>query len=313
MSLDTSILDQVKSSTERVAAEARYVRIDRARIPEYVSILALQPKQGPCLEAVAGRYTGSRFLEITFLWHAINFGSGYFPYIRKRDGLSGSRSLLATFLDRCEDQRLNLETCSCLDARDVAAILGQDHQGPTGQLMSLYAAAWSELAAYVETNYRSIPALVESAKNSADRLVAIMAAIPSWADRARYNSGDVWFLKRAQVLVADVNTVCCFADMHKATLGADNLIAHVLRLDGLLVYSHDLVAKIEHGVNLEPGSGYEIEVRACTVQVGEMLASAAAAAGKGLASWEFGQILWMRGQRPAYKQRPRHRCLCTYY
>ncbi len=50
---------------------------------------------------------------------------------------------------------------------------------------------------------------------------------------------------------------------------ADNLVPHVLRLDGVLWFDPELVARIEHEELIEHGSPEEVEIRACAVHAVE--------------------------------------------
>jgi hypothetical protein len=91
---------------------------------------------------------------------------------------------------------------------------------------------------------------------------------------------------------------------------ADNLVPHVLRLDEVLWFDPELVARIEAGELIEHGSPEEVEIRACAVEAVERIV---AARGGELTAAAVDQLLWTRGQGPRYKARPRHRSRCTAY
>ena len=91
---------------------------------------------------------------------------------------------------------------------------------------------------------------------------------------------------------------------------ADNLVPHVLRLDGVLVFAPTLVERIERGELIEHGSPEEVEIRACAVHVVELIV---AACGGRVTAAAIDRLLWNRGQQAAYKARPRHRTRCTAY
>ena len=55
---------------------------------------------------------------------------------------------------------------------------------------------------------------------------------------------------------------------------ADNLVPHVLRLDGVLWFDPELVARIERGELIEHGSPEEVEIRACAVHAVELIVAA---------------------------------------
>src|SRR2546423_1823650 len=101
--------------------------------------------------------------------------------------------------------------------------------------------------------------------------------------------------------------VCEFGDLDRLTIFADNLVPHVLRVDGVLVYDDELASRIDRGQLLEPG-GEEREIRACAVHAGELIAAELGVPPRVLDTW-----LWNRGQEPRYKAVPRHRCRTVFY
>ena len=90
----------------------------------------------------------------------------------------------------------------------------------------------------------------------------------------------------------------------------DNLVAHVLRLDGVLRFDPELSARIENQELIAHGSTQEVEIRACEVHAVELLV---AELGGQADSRQLDLWLWTRGARPEYKNRPRHRTRCPYY
>ena len=119
------------------------------------------------------------------------------------------------------------------------------------------------------------------------------------------------FLKRAQIAAADLARagVAAFRDLDRLTMFADNLVPHVLRLDGLLTYDPALLERIESGELIEHGSPEEVEIRACALHAVGLIAAERA----GAIEADIDSLLWHRGQEPRYKAVPRHRSRCTAY
>jgi hypothetical protein len=78
-------------------------------------------------------------------------------------------------------------------------------------------------------------------------------------------------------------------------------------VDGVLRYDPALAARIDAGELLPPG-GDEREIRACAVHACELLS-----ARLGIPARSIDVALWHRGQSPAYKAVPRHRCRTVFY
>jgi putative queuosine salvage protein len=95
--------------------------------------------------------------------------------------------------------------------------------------------------------------------------------------------------------------------VNRLTIFADNLVPHVLRVDGVLIYDPELEARIDRGELLPPGRE-EQEIRACAVHACELIARELHVAPRTVDTW-----LWNRGQDPRYKAVPRHRTRTVYY
>jgi len=228
----------------------------------------------------------------------INFGSGWFPTLRKRRGCSGYFTIAWALADRfrAAGPWTNAQL-RAMRADRLADVLGQsrDHE-----LIGLYAQALRALGAFLDE--RGALDLVHQAGGSAQRLAeALAGGMSMFADRGLY--------KRAQIVPADLALagVATFADLDALTIFADNLVPHVLRCDGVLVYDDRLAAHIDAHRPLRPGA-QEQEIRACAVHACELLAQRVGVAPRIVDNW-----LWNRGQAPEIKARPRHRCRCVYY
>jgi len=90
---------------------------------------------------------------------------------------------------------------------------------------------------------------------------------------------------------------------------ADNLVPHVLRIDGVLRLDPALVARIDAGELLEHGARDEVEIRACAVHAVELLVAAHGAT----TAAAVDDVLWRRGGAPRYKAHPRHRARTSAY
>ena len=121
---------------------------------------------------------------------------------------------------------------------------------------------------------------------------------------------DRGFYKRAQIVAARPRARRRRArsrDLDRLTIFADNLVPHVLRCDGVLVY--DAAPRRAHRRRAPAAPGpQEREIRA--VRRARLRADRRAA---GVSARELDHWLWNRGQAPEYKARPRHRCRTVYY
>ncbi|KAI1659142.1 hypothetical protein F4813DRAFT_387851 [Daldinia decipiens] len=121
---------------------------------------------------------------------------------------------------------------------------------------------------------------IEAANKSAAGLVNLLARdFNCFRDESRFEGRrkPVRFLKRAQILVADI-WACFngegygeFKDIDKITMFADYRVPQILATLGCIGYSPPLYAMIARGDILENGSDYEIQLRACSIWCVELL------------------------------------------
>jgi hypothetical protein len=225
-----------------VAARARHVEIDAAVLARFADALPTAelgraatafPALGGDAEALAG---------FVLCLDALNFGSGWFPLLRKEPGLSGYRTIEARLRQRFEREGpIPPRALRVCDARAVAELLGQAPvEPPLDELVELWARALRELGEQVLARASgSFAGFVEEAQGSAAALVRGLLAMPLWRDVARHDGLLVPFLKRAQLAVSDLahalpEDLGRFHDLSDLTIFADNLVPHVLRLDGVL-------------------------------------------------------------------------------
>ena len=114
---------------------------------------------------------------------------------------------------------------------------------------------------------------------------------------------DRGFYKRAQIVPNDLALagVAEFADLDRLTIFADNLVPHVLRVDGVLRYDPGWRRRSTPASCYPPGEA-EREIRACAVHACELIAERI-----GTPPRVIDVALWNRGQAPRYKAIPRHR------
>ncbi len=316
------LTDEVRASCARIAADARSVRIDLDAAAE------VQPVEPPALDPERHYLEGdpADVADYMLALDAINFGSGWFPTLRKRTSegkpVSGYFTVSWALTDHVRAHGPPTAAWMAqVSTSQIATILGQD---PSNELMSLYAQALRSLGHFLasaphrptksnQTAQSDLPTqcdqparraldLVAEAGSSAERLAKMLARGMAMFD-------DCGFYKRAQIVANDLALagVAEFHDLDRLTIFADNLVPHVLRCDGVLVYDEALAARIDAGEQLSMDAA-EREIRACAVHACELISKRTGVPARTLDTW-----LWTRGQAPEYKSRPRHRCRTVFY
>jgi hypothetical protein len=288
------LCDDVRRSCAEIAAASDLVTIDLDGVE------SIAPGPPPVLDPERHYLEGSPEDVAAYLLtlDSINFGSGWFPTLRKRPGASGYYTVAWALADRFREHGpWSDHELRALTAAEVADTLCQERDH---ELMALYARALNDLGDFLAG--RSALAVIEAAGGSAERLASQLASgMPFFDDRG--------FWKRAQITPNDLSLagIAEFHDLDRLTIFADNLVPHVLRVDGVLRYEPGLARRIDSGDLLEPG-GAERDIRAAAVHACEVIARELGVPPRILDGW-----LWNRGQEPRYKASPRHRTRTVFY
>ena len=252
----------------------------------------------------------------------VNFGSGWFPQLRKRAGASGYFTLSTALADRFRlVGPLAATELEAMDAVTVAAIFGQGLDDPaSAELMERFADAWRQLGGLLLERYDGSPChLVEAAGGSAEGLLRILSRMPAFRDVSTYRGRAVPLYKRGQIMASDLALALggrglgAFHDLDRLTIFADDLVPHVLHVDGILAYRDDLRRQIGRGELLSAGSPPEVEIRAVAVHAVERMVQALRADGVAIAARDLDVALWNRGQASRYRELPRHRTRTVFY
>jgi len=326
------LLADVRAACRAVAAESRHVRIDEAALAAFAHRLVLP--DAPALPDPRHHWLlrGDGSAVFMLLLDAVNFGSGWSAHLVKPPGLSTYFTTAAALRTHFERHGVpSAGELAALQPAGTAAIFGQDGVSadhPVRELVALWTAALNELARHVlAVHDGDWLGPVAAARGRVGALVAELGALAAYADVARWRGREVPLFKRAQITAADLIGAgraavaaggelpwwARWEDAHRLTLFADNLVPHVLRLEGVLVCTPQLAATIEAGVELVAGCEEEVELRAVALHAVERLVEVLAAAGRPTSALDLDQALWNAGQSPAIKARPRHRCRTRFY
>jgi hypothetical protein len=259
------LCDEVRAHCAAIAAQAQAVRIHADAPVERGGRAGLDPELH-LLDAPP-----EEVARYVLVLDALNFGSGWFEELG-----TDTDTLTAA-----------LTAHGVREPIDVAAVFGLPAEH---ELTRLYTEALRQLDAWGRDPL---------AFRTADELARSLAQMPFYADTG--------FYKRAQITANDLVLagVADYPDVDRLTIFADNLVPHVLRVEGMLSYAPELAARIDAGEELAQGSREEVEIRACAVHAGELLAQRWEVAPRVLDNW-----LWNRGQDIG--GRP-HRTKTTFY
>ena len=150
-------------------------------------------------------------------------------------------------------------------------------------------------------------------------------------DQAIYNGEQIFFYKRAQILVSDIylsyldikevgknneeNDIINFTKetISQLTMFADYRVPQILKAKGVLKYDNHLTELINNKIEIAHGSKEEVEIRAATIQAVEQIKNILKEKGRDVMSIQVDVYLWEEGENIKDQIEPHHRTLSIFY
>ena len=314
---------EVKESCAAVTARARQVTVDPAAVRRWAKRLAGEPRAVDALDPdLALRGTPEECANHALLTDCLNFCFwAEEPWEVDYRGRTWTRTpaMLASVRRAIEQDPawLTARRWATVGRSEVEAVFRGRGVIP---LIEQRVRILAETGTVLEREYGGQFAnAVEEADGQADGLAELLAErFPSFRDVAKYDGREVAFLKRAQICAADLhrgwtaNGYAGLAGMDQLTVFADYRLPQLFRHESLLLLAPALAGRIDRQENIAAGSPEEVELRAATVQIGQMLADELTALGQAIAPWQLDYDLWLRARRPEVTV-PHHRTITWYY
>lgn len=317
-----TVFDAIRRACAEVTERARSVRIMDRGLRDLALELA-GPAAAPARFDPAHRplATPDATLAYVISLDAVNFGSGWFPHLVKRPGCSGYFTIATALSEHFEAHGpLSATALGEMTPERCATLFGQPMTPPVDELMQHFARSWRDLGRFlIDRHEGDFARLLDAAGGRAAKLVGLLAEMPLYRDVCRYGDLEVPLYKRAQITCADLAGAFdargpgAFVDLAELTIFADNLVPHVLRMEGALDYAPTLLARIGAGELIPAGSAEEIEIRAVALHAVERMVELLRRDGVHTSAQRLDHLLWNRGQSPRIKAEPRHRTRSVYY
>jgi len=318
-----TIFDEIRVRTSEVAESARWVRVNEEELnlyPEKLGLGEVSELNHTPEHHLLGQ--GEDTLRFFVLLDTINFGSGYFPFLDKDSGVSGYFTVARRLKEYVQSSGVpSADYLQRIRPIDCAKMLRQDiYNKHMEELMELFALALRVLGGWVVEKYSGDYLGFLKSSDSADQAVKKLSQMLPFDDRANYFGVSIPFYKRAQILLQDMqmaepnSPLLDFPDFDDLTVFADNILPYVFRQDGLLELDPWLEKRISEEQLIASGSAEEIELRACSVYIGERVAELVREDLRPISVRELDFRIWNRGQKlKKYSDEKRHRTRCIYY
>lgn len=309
------ICDLVRQTCQRVAEKAKDVQICQEQLKAFCKEIAEKPvyvKYFDCPDHISIDSSEEEIAAYVFIMDALNFC--FWPSNWEYADLS--KAVSNAMKDKSFAKPANLAKISLEDFR--TAVFG----GIDFPLLEERHRAVQELGRVVDGFFKG--EYLEVLRNvdfDGPRLLDLIARyFLKFQDHSIYQGEQIFFYKRAQILVADLfgafdQKPCDISikNIDQLTCFADYRIPQILRHKGVLVYSDKLKHLIDSKAELIHGCIEEVEIRACMVHAVEIMRDELRQAGVKWTAVEVDWLLWQIGEDMRNQIAPHHRTLSIYY
>jgi hypothetical protein len=325
----------ILKSAARVCERARHVKVDQKAVADLANSLGksgfdhMHKHWSENAPVTSRKYFSDLSLQnkITFLlvFHTIGFcywGEPRWtisipPNPTKYNGAMGLWISLASepgFLDLSA-----LSSCTQAKFKQMLAGFKSENIDSLSLLPERFEYA-GKLAAIVDGADGCMSSLLNPRETALEAALRLSELLPGYNDVADYDNERAIFIKRAQLLVSDINYALVgagkagFSCMHELTGLADYKLPQLLRFKQVLTYDHALASSVDNLTPISAGSSEEVEIRAATIVAIELIRAALAEAKVLTTAAEIDARLWLMSQQlHSTKIKPYHRCLTAFY
>jgi len=173
------------------------------------------------------------------------------------------------------------------------------------------------LAEKYNGNFKNI--IQNANKDTLKLLDLIITDFPSFNDFALYNGKEVYFYKKAQLVINDIYRIfknqefSNFKNINQFTASADYKIPQVLRKLEILEYSPELASKVDNKIPIPQGDKGEIEIRANMIWAIELIRNEVKDKNQDITARDIDSYLWFRGQEKSSTDKPYHLTRTIFY
>jgi hypothetical protein len=255
-------------------------------------------------------------LDFIFLFDALNFcywGDPKWTVEYKGKGYDGAWGMIVALGKAVENNIpvLDAKYLSTISAADWANVLKGNVAIPLfEERLNIIHEIGSVLLEKYDGHFVNV---LKKAKGDAMKhLDIVVTNFPSFNDHGVYRDEEVYFHKRAQLLVSDVYRTFKgkgygdLKNIDQLSSFADYKIPQSLRKLGILVYVDDLARKVNNGIPLPKNSEPEMEIRANMIWAVELMKDEISKRIPDIRSMEVDSFLWLMGQNKSPDDKPYH-------
>lgn len=318
-------MNKILSSTRFVVENAKYVKVNKDKIKEFIkhfneSHINHWLNESPLdLKQLISKDK----LHFLLVFNAISFsywGEPKWTIDYKNEKFDGAWGMIASLGKALENSipLLDMKYLSNISEKDFEKIVRGNVRIP---LFEERLEILREIGRVVSEKLSGdFSKLIKKANNDSIKLLdLIISNFPSFEDSYLYKGKRIYFYKRAQLLISDIyqmfnnNGYVKLKNINQITACADYKLPKILRNLEVIEYQKELAEKIDNKKELYKGSEEEIEIRACTIWAIEFIRRELKKTIPDINPIHINDHLWLLGQIKSAKDKPYHLTRTTSY
>ncbi|OGH90947.1 MAG: hypothetical protein A2507_05090 [Candidatus Magasanikbacteria bacterium RIFOXYD12_FULL_33_17] len=318
-------MNEILKSCKFVSENSKHVKINENKLVEFTKHFSPENIQHWFAMSPFDltKLDSKELLNFLLIFNSLNFsywGKPKWEITYQGQKIKGGSYCMITSLGKAIENDfsiLDAKYLSQISENDLAKILEGTIEIPLFQeRLQIIREVGKSLLANFSGNFFN---LIKQSNNDSQKIIELLIKyFPSFKDETNYKGQQIYFYKRAQILINDISQTskepfCKIKNIEELTACADYKVPFVLRRLGILEYNEQLSHKIDNNIELKKDSEEEIEIRANTVWANEIIKQKVQEKFPDITAIQINDALWLEGRKDFPNDKPHHLTRTTAY
>jgi hypothetical protein len=314
------IFDKSLRSSQYVVSNAEHVKINMPQLNEFVDKLSIENSIHWLHDLPFGmdKLSTEELVNFLLIYHTMGFcywGQPKWEVEYKGNKYDGAYGYICALTKEIEKNKLFLDFTylSSLSYEEFEVILSGNIEIPL--IKERYDCLMEVSKIVSQKMNNNFCKFTKDMNNDIELTNFLIDNFPSFVDVSEYKKREIYYYKRAQLLVSDIlhikqEQLGSNVDYSNLIGCADYKIPQVLRDLKIVEYDDKLSELVDNKVEIEKGSIYEIEIRSTMLVIVDYIKNKSKNRYNGI---DINDYIWLQGQNKNNINRPYHRTRTIAY